>query len=385
MTRIHEAMPAFAAWSGPRDAKIVLLGEAWGQSEEMLRQPFCGESGKELWRMMGEALPEVAPELHFHAAERHRYGLAWVRERGAWLAAAGIAMTNVLAFRPPNNKLEALCGGAKEVSSEAHAMPPVTKGKYLHAEYLPELRRLHDEIMAYPRNLVVALGNTACWAALQATNIGSIRGTVAPSAVWPGIKVLPTYHPAGVLRQWSWRPIVCMDLMKAWREGQFPEIRRPERRVVVDPSLDECMKWSRETIAMRPQLLACDIETGAGQIKCVGFARSASEAFVFPFVDLARPGGSFWSHQSDERRAWDCVGRLLASPIPKVFQNGMYDLQYLMRMGLRIEALREDTMLLHHSLWPEMQKGLGFLGSVYTNEASWKLMRREPETMKRDE
>jgi hypothetical protein len=32
-------------------------------------------------------------------------------------------------------------------------------------------------------------------------------------------------------------------------------------------------------------------------------------------------------------------------------------------------------MLLHHAMQPEAPKGLEFLGSVYTNEASWKLMR----------
>jgi hypothetical protein len=33
---------------------------------------------------------------------------------------------------------------------------------------------------------------------------------------------------------------------------------------------------------------------------------------------------------------------------------------------------------------PEMQKGLGFLASIYTNEASWKHMRKIT-TLKKDE
>jgi hypothetical protein len=44
-----------------------------------------------------------------------------------------------------------------------------------------------------------------------------------------------------------------------------------------------------------------------------------------------------------------------------------------------------DTMLLHHSMYPELPKSLGFLGSIYTNEAAWKLMRRDAEELKRDE
>jgi hypothetical protein len=55
-------------------------------------------------------------------------------------------------------------------------------------------------------------------------------------------------------------------------------------------------------------------------------------------------------------------------------------------MGFQINNMLHDTMLLHHSLFPEMLKGLGFLGSVYTNEQSWKLMSRpKTDTEKRDE
>ncbi len=70
--------------------------------------------------------------------------------------------------------------------------------------------------------------------------------------------------------------------------------------------------------------------------------------------------------------------------MPKVFQNGMYDMQYLWSMGLTVVNPRHDTMLLHHSLVPEMLKGLGFLGSIYTSEPAWKLMRHD-ETNVKDE
>jgi hypothetical protein len=44
--------------------------------------------------------------------------------------------------------------------------------------------------------------------------------------------------------------------------------------------------------------------------------------------------------------------------------------------GIPTPAPAEDTMLLHHAMQPEMEKGLGFLASVYTDEASWKFMRK---------
>ena len=46
----------------------------------------------------------------------------------------------------------------------------------------------------------------------------------------------------------------------------------------------------------------------------------------------------------------------------------------------------DDTMLLHHALQPESEKSLAFLGSLYTDESAWKLMRqRGKTTIKRDE
>lgn len=399
-----QPLEAFSsAWVGPRRPKMLIIGEAFGEHELAHKQPFVGTSGKELWRMLAEAIPEQL-ELRSEADRTLDYGAAWIRHRSSWLEALGISFTNVLNLRPPGNDLAGLCTGKLEAQGRSLQWPALVKGKYLAERYFPEVDRLFEEIRLASPNVVVAAGNTACWALLRATNIGSIRGTTALfQASGPGDleraeetsltarlqqrKVLPTYHPAGVLRQWAWRPVVVADLMKAWREAASPQLVRPQRFVLVNPTIEECEAWTEQTIGSKTwDSLSCDIETGAGQIKCVGFARSRSEALVIPFVDTGRPGWSYWATEIEELRAWECVSRLLGSGIPKVFQNGMYDLQYLTRLGLRPANCQDDTMLLHHSLHPELQKGLGFLGSIYTNEASWKLMRRErPDSEKRDE
>ena len=45
-------------------------------------------------------------------------------------------------------------------------------------------------------------------------------------------------------------------------------------------------------------------------------------------------------------------------------------------MNIKTLGFRDDTMIMHHCLYEELPKSLGFMGSIYTNEASWKLMRR---------
>ena len=41
--------------NGPPEARIMLVGEVWGQHEQRLGEPFVGPSGEELNRMLHEA------------------------------------------------------------------------------------------------------------------------------------------------------------------------------------------------------------------------------------------------------------------------------------------------------------------------------------------
>ena len=174
--------------------------------------------------------------------------------------------------------------------------------------------------------------------------------------------------------------------MKAHREASFAEIRRPKRRVLVQPTIEEMLAWEQETYRLAPFEIASDTETEAKQITMIGFARSPTEAMVIPFWDRTKPGYSYWPDHNSEREAWNCAERLLCYDCDKIFQNGMYDYQYILKHGVKMKRLTRDTMLLHHSLFPEMQKGLAFLGSIYTNETSWKLWRkRKADTVKADE
>ena len=353
---------------------------------------MVGEAGKELFSILGEAFPDTLPELHWEIRKLFKYGQAWTRDRNQWLEAAGIAMTNVFALRPHANKIEELCVSKKEVGKD-YPLPYLQRSKYLREEYFGELERLAKEVEEFNPNLIVALGNTATWAFLGSGNIGKIRGAITSTSscgytrLSREYKLLPTYHPAGILRQWAWRPILSADLMKAKREGEFPEIRRPDRTIVINPTLKELRGLVQQVLENPPPLLSVDTETGSGQIKCIGFAPSRHEAFLVPFLDEKKPGYSYWPSHWEEVEAWTLVAKLLESPIPKLWQNGVYDLQYLTPLGIMPQACLEDTMLLHHSLFPELQKGLGFLGSIYTSEASWKLMvkHRADEVEKKDE
>lgn len=349
----------------------------------MTRKPFVGAAGRELFDILGQAFSEVEPELHARVVQDFRYGPAWIASRQPWLEAAGIAMTNVLALRPPDNKIDHLCGSKLAVGGKSYTLPALAQGKYLRPEFLPEIDRLVTEIETLRPNLIVAMGNTALWALTGARNIAKTRGAIQ-SCRWG--KLLPTYHPAAVLYQWAWRPILVVDLLKAARECQFPEVVRPSRQIQINPTPMQMVEWRDRLLHDRPAVISCDIETMGGQIKCVGVARSPSDAMVVPFIDLDRPDGSYWPTIEAELFAWEIIDSILGSGIPIVGQNFLYDLQYLMPAVVPVRNVLHDTMLRHHSMFPELPKGLDFLGSVYTNEVSWKLMRlNKADTVKRDE
>lgn len=336
--------------------KIALVGEAYGSEEALWGKPFVGPAGQELNRMLSDA-----------GIDRNE-----------------CFISNVFNFQPERNDITTLCAERSSCNTFGK-WPALVRGLYLQDRYAPEIDRLRKELEELQPNLVVALGNTASWALILQTAITKIRGTLFNSTLVEGLKVLPTFHPAAILRQYDQRHVAVLDLVKAKVESEFREIRRPKRTIWMEPTLADLYRF-RDQFILGCNVLSFDIETAGQQITCIGFAPRIDLALVVPFVDN-RKGGSYWPTAAEELQAWKFVRETLALPMEKVGQNGLYDLQYLwMQYGIAVTNYSQDTMLLHHALHPESEKGLGFLGSVYTNEPSWKQMRsRGEKTIKRED
>jgi hypothetical protein len=206
-----------------------------------------------------------------------------------------------------------------------------------------------------------------------------MRGTFWESPYIPA-KIIPTYHPAAVLRAWSFRTIVLLDLIKARTFSDSRIISRPSRLVHIEPDLDDLIAWKAQIL--RAPLISIDLENASPSkktrdryITCISFATSPQTSFVIPFVkDGWKP---YWSTVEEEYTAWETVREICESDIPKLFQKHLFDTYVLKRNPVPINVCGQihDTLHLHHSLYPEIQKDLGFLGSVYTEEPAWKLER----------
>lgn len=372
--------------------KIALVGEAYGEKEELLQHGFVGPSGRELARMLNEAgLVDLLPHKYPSEIEMVHFWKKCELEKG-------IFIMNVYEGRPPNNNFEEMFLTNKKEADYSLITSEYMKGKYVNSELTPHIQKLLAKLELLKPNLIIALGNAACLAVLNESKITTIRGTLRVSP-FLGIKVLPTFHPAAVLRQWPIRPITVADLSKAVKQAEYAEISRTERWVLKRPTIPEIIEW----FAVPKTRYSADVESGralytdkelklmtnvqlkilAESISMIGFARDRHHAMVIPLMDRTSPNLSYWSF-NDEVIVMKLIQKALQEPVPKVFQNGMYDIQMMLATNLVPYGCTEDTMLLQHSIYPEQQKSLSFLASIYAEEVAWKKAYGAGQQMKKD-
>lgn len=278
---------------------------------------------------------------------------------------------------------------ALEMSFGNYPFPPFIKKpkKYFHPSIIfPAIEFLRSEVQRYSPNIVLTLGQIPAWAFLGNPTLSAIRGFIAESTLIPKLKILPTFHPSYVFQNYSERYFTFHDVEKLSREMEFPEIIYPTRKILIEPTFRELVDFFY--LYDDAEYISIDIETRAGQITCICFAPAKDICIVVPFVDDRKSDGSYWTEE-EEIKVMKIMNSVLRNSSRKIFQNGMYDIQYIFRAwGIPVLNATEDTILMHHSLYSELPKGLGILGSVYTNEGEWKTMRTNTavtETLKSDE
>jgi len=344
---------------GPTNARILLLAEAPGEREVERGQPLVGPSGHELRRMLNT----VGVDLN------------------------DCRKVNVFSYRPLAGNDISRFGVAPGHPDGDVSLGPLTNNprSFMDRRHRMEVERCHKELVDCRPHIVVALGNTATWALGLGTGINALRGSLQS---WRGIKVLPTYHPAAVLRQWDLRPVAIADLAKAERESHSPDLHYDNTTLWLMPTLDELREFDEQYMSHTTRC-AADIEIKRGQIDCISFAPTPEVSLSIPFWTERADGlwESYWPTLKEELVAWGYVRKWLEDPhIAKVFQNGLFDLQHL-QPYCSPRNCTEDTMLMSHSLWSEMSKGLGFLGSIHANYPAWKSLRtyKKEDDWKRDD
>jgi len=360
MAQFLEAqMPA--SGEGSPSARIMIVGEAWGSTEESLGQPFVGASGQELNKML------------------HEVGIT---RNECWL-------TNVVNARPPMNDIE------KWVTLKRKDIQPDMikwRDRWIKPIVKQGFDQLLTEIQLIKPNVIVALGNVAMWALTGASGVLKWRGSqlrmnvgreMYPSGLlgpmdkpWAG-KLIPTLHPAYILRDYGMRPIAINDWKRVLREWHSEEYaNEPNWRFIVRPSFSVAAGALQE---LREKLdsgvlewLDFDLETRAGHIACAGISWSKTEAISIPFMCVEDKQG-YWMPGEEAELVWRLY-KLLTHPRVKVRgQNILYDCQYTYRHWHFVPRVAQDTMIAHHSVFCGLPKSLAFQASMYCDHyVYWK-------------
>ena len=155
---LHETRTTVVFGEGAGKAELMFIGEGPGYYEDQQGRPFVGKAGDLLTRMI-EAMQFTRSEVY---------------------------IANIVKCRPPNNR--------NPSPDEATACLPY----------------LHQQIELIQPQVIVLLGAVPLKHLLNKTGIMRCRGTWAE---FQGIRVMPTFHPAYLLRN----PAAKRD---AWQDLQ---------------------------------------------------------------------------------------------------------------------------------------------------------------------
>src|SRR3990172_6701158 len=101
------------------------------------------------------------------------------------------------------------------------------------------IARLKSELEKVCPNVIVPLGDEPLYFTCGLRGIQKWRGSILPSTLIPGLKVVPSVHPAWIVRgMWKFEPVFThIDLKRAVAESTTPELNLPTRNAVTGPSL----------------------------------------------------------------------------------------------------------------------------------------------------
>ncbi|MGH0032992.1 MAG: uracil-DNA glycosylase [Myxococcota bacterium] len=167
--RLHEGRSTIVFGDGNPQADLVFVGEGPGAEEDRRGLPFVGRAGELLTQMI---------------------------EKGLGIPRSDVYICNIVKCRPPKNRTP--------LSDEAATCSPFLDG----------------QIQAIAPKVIVALGKPATSLLLgRDVPITRVRGTWHE---YKGIPLMPTYHPAFILRQYTAenRRLVWEDLKAALAKTQ---------------------------------------------------------------------------------------------------------------------------------------------------------------------
>jgi uracil-DNA glycosylase family 4 len=328
---------------GSLDAKIAWIGEAPGVIEAKEGRPFSpnAPAGKLMTELM------------------HSVGLA----------RSDIYLTNIIKERPGKSKFDPRQDDLTpwfRVSSQGKVT--VTPAFVYYRDLLI------GELESVKANVFVPAGNISLYALTGLTAITKRRGSILEGNLWPGMKVIPTIHPAAALPHKNplFKYFIKADLKRILEESKSPVISLPSRRLRILPRYEDICLYL--TDCKSKQRIAVDIEVLNEEISHVAIAQASDDAISISFTAQ----GEAFLTPPQEANVWKLIAELMEDPgITKENQNIAFDAAFMFRkLGIVVRNM-EDTMIQMGILFPDFPKSLGFITSLYTREPYYKDERKK--------
>lgn len=316
---------------GPLNATIAFVGEGPGEAEVRHRErgvpcpkPFVGGSGRLLWEHVN----------------KHQY----TRDN--------IYVTNVVKRQI-------------SLSRTGNARNPVTADEFAKWSDL-----LRWELSQLPNvKIIVALGNYALEALTENSGITKWRGSVLNDLLPNGKMghIIVTFNPAYVVegREPRFEPFFIMDLTRIAQvdKGVF---KTHDINKIINPTYREAMSYIGD-MQKDARPVALDTEAVNEEVACIGLSNNPHEAICVPLRNAVR-------NEYTKSQEVDIILAVqkLADTHKMIAQNAQFD-SYFMWLGLKLEIdFWFDTLLAHHTLYPQLPHGLAFMTTQYTNHPFYK-------------
>src|SRR5258708_6466862 len=305
--------------SGNKDAQIIFVGEAPGEVEVAINQPFVGPSG----RLLDDTLEKVG------------------------LRREDVYCTNAVLCRPPDNR--------NPTAIEIGACN----------------QRLKQEILALPqRHLIIVLGTPAV-KAVTGRNDGIMTSLFKTE--WSkdfNCFIVFAYHPAACLRNADYYKDVLHTLQHAKDLLDAPKgpITVPPVTYDLEDDVARCLT-RLQVLQEAKDYIACDVETTGldwrvDTLEQLGLAWNhygQDRAYLIPK-----------SMRSDSPVRLALKKLLGRRDVQWVWHNGKFDIQFIKKYGVAEARIDIDTMLLNKSLDERNRvHGLKQIGARYFGDYDW--------------
>jgi uracil-DNA glycosylase len=294
--------------------------------------PLQRGTGSELW--VGEAAGE----------EEIKDGKPFVGGAGSWLnsmlrsariARSTLNIINTIGCRPPNNVYP---GSDKWTWTDKQTA-------YAGVQYCRQ-HHLAPALIQIEPSRVVALGDEAMYSLTGRSGVTLWRGSPLPlrGRMDEGPRVVPTLHPAFLMRQASLFAVAVRDLNRG--------LSVPPENYDLYPSLDTVRNFTSRIFAFD-----FEWEPRTGEITMCGLTDKSYYSICVPFVG---------EYIEELKRIFEAAEVIIGHNIVDA------DTAYFEKLGWNVRARLHDTMLAQHLIQPDYRHGLAFVASVFTNKVFWK-------------